>query len=87
MPFTTTLRHIFAADALPMRDAFAVLFFVAVGMLFDPMFVVQQPLMTAAGLFIVLIIKPLTALFIVGVLGYYSGLAMLLRVFRVAAPG
>ena len=33
-----------AADALPMQDAFAVLFFVSVGMLFDPMVVVRQPL-------------------------------------------
>ena len=32
-----------AADALPLRDAFAVLFFVSVGMLFDPTFVVTAP--------------------------------------------
>ena len=31
-----------AADALPLRDAFAVLFFASVGMLFDPTFVVQR---------------------------------------------
>jgi CPA2 family monovalent cation:H+ antiporter-2 len=41
------VSHQAAADALPMRDAFAVLFFVSVGMLFDPSFVLQQPLMVA----------------------------------------
>lgn len=59
-----------AADALPMRDAFAVLFFVSVGMLFDPRFMLQQPLMVAAALGIVLLIKPLAALVLVAVLGY-----------------
>ncbi|HMP08332.1 MAG TPA: cation:proton antiporter, partial [Lacipirellulaceae bacterium] len=37
------LSHQAAADALPMRDAFAVLFFVAVGMLFDPLAVQEHP--------------------------------------------
>ena len=62
--------HQAAADALPLRDAFSVLFFVSVGMLFDPGFVLREPLMLAAGLGIVMIIKPLAALFIVAVLGY-----------------
>ncbi len=39
-----------ASDALPMRDAFAVLFFVSVGMLFNPESLVEQPLMIAATL-------------------------------------
>src|SRR5688572_8245680 len=38
-----------AADALPLRDAFAVLFFASVGMLFDPMFVVESPGLLLAG--------------------------------------
>ncbi|MEX2169003.1 MAG: cation:proton antiporter [Pirellulales bacterium] len=63
------VSHQAAADALPMRDAFAVLFFVSVGMLFDPLFVWQQPLMILAGLGIILIAKPLAALAIVAVLG------------------
>ncbi len=62
--------HQAAADALPLRDAFAVLFFVAVGMLFDPAFVVREPLMLAAGLGIVMIVKPIAALAIVSILGY-----------------
>jgi CPA2 family monovalent cation:H+ antiporter-2 len=59
-----------AADALPMRDAFAVLFFASVGMLFDPKFLVQEPGLVLSGLAIVMIGKPLAALIIVGLVGY-----------------
>lgn len=58
-----------ANDALPMRDAFAVLFFVSVGMLFDPMSLIQVPLIIAAVLFVVIVIKPLAALLTVRTLG------------------
>ncbi len=64
------VSHQAAADALPLRDAFAVLFFVSVGMLFDPVFLIEQPLMVAAALGIILIVKPLAALLIVAVLGH-----------------
>jgi CPA2 family monovalent cation:H+ antiporter-2 len=64
------VSHQAAADALPMRDAFAVLFFVSVGMLFDPAFLLQSPLMVLAALAIILIAKPLAALLIVSLLGY-----------------
>jgi monovalent cation:H+ antiporter-2, CPA2 family len=57
------------ADALPMRDAFAVLFFVSVGMIFDPSFILEEPLMIAAALGIILLAKPLAALLIVAFLG------------------
>lgn len=67
-------------DALPMRDAFAVLFFVAVGMLFDPMFLIEQPIMVLAGLGIVLIAKPLAALLLVIVLGHPMRTAMIVAV-------
>jgi CPA2 family monovalent cation:H+ antiporter-2 len=63
------VSHHAGADALPLRDAFAVLFFVSVGMLFDPAFVIEQPWMVAAGLFVVLVCKPLAALAIVAVCG------------------
>ncbi len=59
-----------ASDALPMRDAFAVLFFVSVGMLFDPAALLQSPWAIAAALAIVLVAKPLAALAIVLGLGY-----------------
>ncbi len=64
------VSHQAAANALPMRDAFAVLFFVSVGMLFDPMFVVREPAMALAGLVVVLVVKPLAALVIVALCAY-----------------
>jgi CPA2 family monovalent cation:H+ antiporter-2 len=59
-----------ASEALPLRDAFAVLFFVSVGMLFQPGFILQEPGFVAATLAIVLLVKPLVALSIVLGLGY-----------------
>ena len=58
-----------ANDALPMRDAFAVLFFVSVGMLCDPLSVVRQPLLTGLALAVVLLGKPLAAILVVRLLG------------------
>jgi CPA2 family monovalent cation:H+ antiporter-2 len=58
-----------ATDALPMRDAFAVLFFVSVGMLFDPHQLVESPGLIAATIAIVLIGKPLASVIIVLALG------------------
>ncbi|MEO8756032.1 MAG: cation:proton antiporter [Casimicrobiaceae bacterium] len=49
----------------PFRDVFSALFFVSVGMLFNPGFVLAHPLMVLAALVIVLIVKPLAALAIV----------------------
>ncbi|MBX3356279.1 MAG: cation:proton antiporter [Phycisphaeraceae bacterium] len=62
--------HQAGADALPMRDAFAVLFFVSVGMLFDPRFLWQEPWLVAAALGVVLVVKPATALLLVVCLGH-----------------
>ena len=59
-----------ASAALPMRDAFAVLFFVSVGMLFDPLALLATPGVVVATLAIVLLGKPLAALGIVLWLGY-----------------
>ncbi len=64
------LSHKAAADALPLQDAFAVLFFVAVGMLFDPTILVRQPLQVLAVVFIVMIGKSLAALVIVRAFGH-----------------
>lgn len=69
-----------AADALPLRDAFAVLFFASVGMLFDPRFVIEHPLMVLAGLAIVMIGKPLAAIAIVAIIGYPFRTAMIVAV-------
>lgn len=51
-----------ASDALPMRDAFAVLFFVAMGMLFDPHSVMANGWLTVATVALVMVVKPATAL-------------------------
>jgi K+:H+ antiporter len=58
-----------AADMVPFRDVFSALFFVSVGMLFNPQFVITHPAMVLGALAIVLILKPLSALAIVMVLG------------------
>jgi CPA2 family monovalent cation:H+ antiporter-2 len=70
------VSHQAASDALPMRDAFAVIFFVSVGMLFQPEFVVEQPALLAVGLGIVLVAKPIAALAIVAILGYPARTAL-----------
>jgi CPA2 family monovalent cation:H+ antiporter-2 len=54
-----------ADETLPLRDAFAVLFFVSVGMLFDPMILVREPLPVLAALAIVMIGKSAAAFVIV----------------------
>jgi monovalent cation:H+ antiporter-2, CPA2 family len=53
-----------ASDALPMRDAFAVLFFVSVGMLLDPSAIITQWRLMLVTLGIILIGKPLAALLV-----------------------
>jgi CPA2 family monovalent cation:H+ antiporter-2 len=58
-----------ANDALPMRDAFAVLFFVSVGMLFDPRSLVRIPHIIGVVLIVVTVIKPLAAMLTVRLLG------------------
>ncbi len=54
-----------AEESLPLRDAFAVLFFVSVGMLFDPASVVREPWPLAATLFIIVVGKSVAAFLIV----------------------
>jgi monovalent cation:H+ antiporter-2, CPA2 family len=54
-----------ANETLPLRDAFAVLFFVSVGMLFDPQILVRDPWAVLATLFIILVGKSVVAFMIV----------------------
>lgn len=58
----TPLGHNAAERSLPLRDAFAVLFFVSVGMLFDPTILIREPLAVVGVLGIVIIGKSLAAL-------------------------
>ncbi len=70
------LSHQAAADSLPLQDAFAVLFFVSVGMLFDPGILIREPLSVLAVLGIILIGKSLAAIAIVLVFGHPLGTAL-----------
>jgi len=65
-----------ASDALPMRDAFAVLFFVSVGMLLNPMALLDSPLLLAGTLAVVLVAKPLVAFVIMRVMRYPFRMAL-----------
>ena len=70
------LSHRAAHDTLPLRDAFAVLFFVSVGMLFDPLILIQQPLAVLATLAIILFGKSLAAFFLVRLFGHSQRTAL-----------
>jgi CPA2 family monovalent cation:H+ antiporter-2 len=59
------LSHRAAEESLPLRDAFSVLFFVSVGMLFDPQVLIRQPLQVFAVISIILIGKSLAAFLLV----------------------
>ena len=59
------LSHRAAQESLPLRDAFAVLFFVSVGMLFDPNILIERPLPVLATVFIIVIGKSVAAFLIV----------------------
>ena len=65
-----------ASDALPMKDAFAVLFFVSIGMLLDPFGLIADPRLALGALLVVLIAKPAVALFIVWVMGYHHRVSL-----------
>lgn len=59
---SSPLGHNAAERSLPLRDAFAVLFFVSVGMLFDPTILVREPLAVLGVLGIVIVGKSIAAL-------------------------
>ena len=64
------LSHKAANDSLPLRDAFAVLFFVSVGMLFNPAILLSNPLAVLATLLIIVLGKSLAAYGIVRLFGH-----------------
>ena len=67
-----------AEESLPLRDAFAVLFFVSVGMLFDPLTLLNNPLPILATLFIIMIGKSAAAFLIVRAFGHPTGTALMI---------
>ncbi|HKS34255.1 MAG TPA: YbaL family putative K(+) efflux transporter [Enterobacteriaceae bacterium] len=70
------LSHRAAHDTLPLRDAFAVLFFVSVGMLFDPLILIEQPLAVLGTLAIIIFGKSLAAFLIVRMFGHSQRTAL-----------
>jgi CPA2 family monovalent cation:H+ antiporter-2 len=69
-----------AHESLPLRDAFAVLFFVAVGMLFDPRILVEQPLAVLATVAVILVGKTVAAGALVLLLRYPLSTALTVAV-------
>ncbi len=61
----SSLSYRAAEESLPLRDAFSVLFFVSVGMLFNPMILVEEPVKVLVVLAIILLGKSMAALLIV----------------------
>jgi CPA2 family monovalent cation:H+ antiporter-2 len=70
------MSHHAAANAVPLSDAFAVLFFVAVGMLVDPSFLVTNPLPILAVVALVMVAKSVAAFAISVLLGYSSRVSL-----------
>ena len=70
------MSHQAAADALPLRDAFAVLFFVSVGMLLDPATLIEMPLAIAAVVFLVVVSKAIVKFAIIALFGYPMRVAL-----------
>ncbi|HEY0157074.1 MAG TPA: YbaL family putative K(+) efflux transporter [Thermoanaerobaculia bacterium] len=64
------LSHRAADESLPLRDAFSVLFFVSVGMLFDPQVLVREPLAVLAVTAIIIVGKTIAAVTLVLLLRY-----------------
>lgn len=74
------LSHRAAHDTLPLRDAFAVLFFVSVGMIFDPKILLQQPLAVLGTVIIILFGKSVVAFFLVKMFGHSQRTALTIAV-------
>ncbi|AWM86872.1 YbaL family putative K(+) efflux transporter [Microvirga sp. 17 mud 1-3] len=70
------LSHRAASESLPLRDAFAVLFFISVGMLFDPVILIRDFGPVLATLLIIVVGKSLAALAIVRLFGHEKATAL-----------
>ncbi|MCD6027170.1 MAG: transporter, monovalent cation:proton antiporter-2 family protein [Solimicrobium sp.] len=70
------LSHRAAEESLPLREMFSVLFFVSVGMLFDPSILVREPLMVLATVLIIVVGKSLVALLLVLAFRHSLGTAL-----------
>ena len=70
------LSHEAAENSLPLRDAFAVLFFVSVGMLFNPAILIQEPLPVLATFLVIVFGKSVAAYVIVRLFGHPNSTAL-----------
>jgi CPA2 family monovalent cation:H+ antiporter-2 len=68
--------HRAAQESLPLRDAFAVLFFVSVGMLFNPAVLIERPLQVLAVVMVIVVGKSVAACVLVLLLRYPLGTAL-----------
>lgn len=75
----TNVRHQAAANALPLKDIFVVIFFLSVGMLFNPAAISLNFPLFIGVLAVILLIKPLVAFLITIILGYSLNIALTLR--------
>ena len=69
-----------ATESLPLRDAFAVLFFVSVGMLFNPRIVLDEPAALFATIFIILVAKTAAAYVVVRLFGHQMSTSLAISV-------
>lgn len=72
----STLSSQAMKETLPLRDAFAVLFFVSVGMLFDPAVMIEAPLAVLATVFVIVAVKAFAAYGITRAFGHDKGTAL-----------
>lgn len=72
----TNVRHQAAANALPLKDIFAVIFFLSVGMIFNPMAIAAHFNLFIGLISVILIVKPLVAYLITYFLGYSLNTAL-----------
>jgi CPA2 family monovalent cation:H+ antiporter-2 len=70
------MSHQAAADALPLRDAFAVLFFVSVGMLLDPTYLIANLVPVLGIVALIVLAQPAAAFLIVVLFGYPTRVAL-----------
>jgi CPA2 family monovalent cation:H+ antiporter-2 len=72
----SNLSHRAAADSLPLQNAFSVLFFVSVGMLFDPSILLRQPMAVLAALSLIIVGKAIISFAVVVLLRYPIGMGL-----------
>ena len=70
------LSHRAAEDSLPLRDAFAVLFFVAVGMLANPAVIIERPLAVLATVLVIVVGKSIAAFALVRLMRYPRSMSL-----------